>query len=351
MVDWLILSRPSNKKQTSAEEEAGRSSGRDLPTPEILQPTLDPALASYRPRLSRKLTKHLRGACADTMPALVRLWIAGFKKYYPNIEIEVPPPFDGPFGAKELANGNLDFTVISRVLRPEEVAAFQSKFGYDPLSVPVSIGSYRHFGFLDAMGFFVNKDNPLERISFDQLDAMLARTHHRGSPPITTWGQLGLTGEWADKPIHIYGIKPWDGIEALIRERVLNYDGKRGEWRADINFDSVFNTARRVNGDRYGFGYTGLSYIDAGVRVLALGESANGPFYAPTYENVALNRYPLNRVIFFNANRPPTKPLDPVLAEFLSFILSREGQQIVRDHAVFLPLSAAQAANSQTLLQ
>ncbi len=275
---------------------------------EILQPTLDPSLPAYQPRKDIKLSGNLNGACSDTMPALVRLWIETFSKYYPDVKIDVPPPYDSNLGARELVKGNIDFAIISRQLRPENIAEFNARFGYDPLGVPIAIGSYRHFGFL---------------------------------------GQLGLTGEWAEKPIHIYGIKSWDGIEDLIRQRVLSYDGKRGEWRDDIRFDSVFPVARRVADDRYGIGYTGLSYIDAAVKLLPLGENANGPFYPPTYENIARTSYPLNRFIFFNTNKPPSKPLNPVLAEFLRFILSREGQQIVLDHAIFLPLRREQAKKSQ----
>src|ERR1700730_5755048 len=351
VVEWLTPVRPSNKKQTPEEEEAGRRVGRDLPRPEILQPVLDPSLPSYQPRRDIKLTGSFKGSCSDTMPALVKLWIAAFAKYYPNVKIDVEPPFDGNFGARELAKGNIDFAIISRQLRPENITDFRNRFGYDPLTVPISNGSYRHFGFLDALGLFVNKDNPIEKISFGQLDALLSSTRHRGAKPITTWGQLGLTNEWADKPIHIYGIKPWDGIEDLIRQRVLSYRGQRGEWRPDIQFDSVFPTARRVADDRCGIGYTGLSYIDANVKMLPLGESDNGPFYAPTYENIALDRYPFNRVIFFNTNQPTTKQLNPALAEFLRFILSKEGQQLVLDHAIFLPFRRAQVQRSLALVR
>ncbi len=351
MVVWSVPARPSNKKQKPEEEEAGRRFGRDLPTPEILQPLLDPSLSNFQPRHGRNLSGKLKGACSDTMPALVKLWIAAFAKYYPRVHVDVAPPFDGNYGAAELAKGSIDFAIISRQLRPENIADFHSKFGYDPLSVPISNGSYRHFGFLDALGFFVNKDNPLEKISFDQLDAMLSSTHHRGGTPITKWGQLGLTGEWADRPIHIYGIKPWDGIEDLIRQSVLSVNGKRGEWRTDIQFDNVFPTARRVADDRYGFGYTGLSYLDAGVKLLQLGERDSGPFNAPTYENIALYNYPLNRLIFFNINQSPNTPVKPELAEFLRFILSKEGQQVVLMQHIFLPLRETETQSSLALIR
>ena len=200
------------------------------------------------------------------------------------------------------------------------------------------------------MGFFVHKDNPLERISYNQIDALFSSTRHRGGAAITKWGQLGLTGEWADKPVNLYGIKPWNGFEEFIRQRILSRDGKRGEWRADIKFDKVvFPVAKRVAEDRYGIGYSGIAYIDAPVKMIPIAESAAGPWVAPTYEHVALANYPLSRLIFFNVNKAPGKPLNPVLDEFLRFVLSREGQQIVRDHAIYLPLRAHQAGESRAL--
>jgi phosphate transport system substrate-binding protein len=352
MVEWLSPALPSNHPQTPQDEEKGRQLGRAEPKPEVLQPALDPALPAYRPRKDVEISGDFKAACSDVLPRLVKLWIEGFKKYYPNVNISSAPPYAGSLGAKELVKGNLDFVFVSRELRPDDITEFKDKFGYDPLSVAISGGSYRHFGFLDAIGFYVNKDNPLEEISFDQLDAILSRTHHRGGEPITKWGQLGLPGAWADKPIHVYGIRPWNGFEEFVRQRVLNREGQRGEWRDDINFDKVvFPIAGRVAADRYGIGYSGLAYLDAGVKVLPLSLHNGGPVYAPSYENVSRAFYPLSRVLYLNVNRAPGKSLNLAVEEFLRFILSREGQQLVLDEALFLPLRASQVENSRALLR
>jgi phosphate transport system substrate-binding protein len=351
MVEWLTPTLPSNRKQTEAEAEMGRQHGRALPTPEILQPTLDSSLPAYQPRKDIKLSGSFKGASSDVLPGLVRLWIEGFRKYYSKVNINVQPPYAGSLGAKELVKGNLDFAFVSRELKPDDLTDFRAKFEYDPLSVPVSGGSYRHYGFLDAVGFMVNKDNPIEKISFDQLDSILSSTHHRGGKPITTWGQLGLTGEWADKPIHIYGIKPWNGFEEFIRQRVLSRDGKRGEWGEGIRYESVvFPIAKRVSEDRYAIGYSGLAYLDAGVRMLQLGANETGPYYAPTYENVARAVYPLSRLLFFNTNKAPGKPLNPAIEEFLRFILSREGQQMVLSQGLYIPLRSEQASAARAIM-
>ncbi len=102
--------------------------------------------------------------------------------------------------------------------------------------------------------------------------------------------------------------------------------------------------------ERYGIGYSGLAYIDQGVRMLPLVANAGDSPQAPTYEDVALATYPLSRLVYFNVNKAPGKPLNPALDEFLRFVLSREGQQIVLDHAIYFPLRGNQAQSSRALL-
>lgn len=351
MVEWVVPALETVAPQTKEQAEQGEKSGRSLPEPEILQPRLDAELPDYRPRTDIRLSGSFSGATSDVLPFLARRWIDGFKKYYPNVDIHIAPPYAGSLGAKELVKQNLDFVFVSRELKPTDITDFKAKFGYAPLSVPVSGGSYRHFGFLDAVGFFVNKDNPIEKLSYAQIDALFSSTHLRGGTPIKTWGDLGLTGDWADKPVHVYAIKPWNGFEEFVRQRVLSANGQRGEWRDDIHYDKlVFPLAKDVAVDRYGIGYSGIAYIDAPVKMLPLGESDNGPFVAPTYENVARATYPLSRLIYFNTNKAPGKPLDPAIAEFLRYILSKQGQQAVLDHAMYMPLRARQADSSRAML-
>jgi len=351
MVDWLVPSVPSNRPQTPAEEEAGRQQGRRMPAPELLQPILDPELRDYQPVRS-VLSGNYKAAASDVLPGLVKQWIAAFHKYYPNVNIDLAPPYAGSLGAQELTKGDLDLAFVSRELRPDDITAFKAKFTYEPFSVPICGGSYRHFGFLDAVAFFVNRENPIERLSFDQLDGILSSSHWRGGKSIATWGDLGLAGEWASKPIHIYGVRPWNGFEEFVRQRVLTVPGKRGEWRDGISFEKVvFPIAGQVAQDRYGIGYSGVAYIDAGVKVLPLAKNDADGYYPPTYENVASAKYPLSRLIYANMNVAPTKPLSPVLKEFLTFILSKQGQQIVLDQAIYLPLRRWQSEGSLSLLQ
>ncbi|GIL41150.1 phosphate-binding protein PstS [Rhodospirillales bacterium TMPK1] len=343
LVDWPQLPVARSVPQTDAEKEFGKEHGRKLPTPEILQPTLDPALQPYQAQKGVKLTGTRKAAASDVLPDLVHRWVDGFRKHHPGVQIDLSPPYAGSLGAKELVNGKLDIVFVSRELKPDDITEFKAKFGYEPSSVPVSGGTYRHYGFLDALGFFVHKDNPLESITFDQLDALLSTTRHRGGAAITNWGQLGLTGDWADKPIHVYGVKPWNGFEEFVRQRVLSVGAKRGEWRTDINFAPVvFPLASNVAADRLGIGYAGLAYIDAPVKMLALCPDAKGLCSAPSYENVARADYPLSRLVFLNFNHAPDKKLDPIVAELLRYIHSRDGQQAVLAQGIYLPLRAKQ---------
>ena len=351
MLEWLAPIAAKPAPQSGAEKKLGMTQGRTLPRPELLQPTLDPGLPAYVPVTGTDIGGTFSAAASDVLPDLARRWIVAFERLYPRVHIDLSPPYAGSLGALRLAAGKLDLVFVSRELKPTDISAFRAKFGYAPLSMPVSGGTYRHYGFLDAVGVFVNQANPLQRIDFAELDAILSRTQWRGGSPILRWGQLGLTGAWADRPIHIYGVKPWNGFEEFVRERVLSTPGSRGAWRGGINFaKTVFPIASEVAADPDGIGYSGLAFIDSPVKLLPLRAAAGGAYVAPTYESVASAAYPLSRLVYINVNRAPGKPLPPALAEFMRFIVSRQGQQVVLDQAIYLPLRAAQARASRQMI-
>ena len=352
MLEWLTRAPAHPAPETAAEKARGLSAGRALPHPEMLQPILDPGLPRYVPLPdAAALHGRFEAAASDVLPDLVRRWIEAFEKIYPAVHIGLAPPYAGSLGAQKLAAGRLDIAFVSRELRPVDVAAFTAKFGHPPTSVPVCGGTWRHFGFLDAVGVIVNQANPISRLSLAELDAILSRTHVRGGAPIATWGRLGLTGAWARRPIHVYGVKPWNGFEEFVRQRVLSTPGHRGAWRAGIRYShTVFPIAAQVAADPDGIGYSGLAFLDAPVKLLPLQRRPGEPYFAPTYENVATAAYPLARLVYANVDERPGKALDPALAEFLRFIVSREGQRQVLDQAIYLPLRARQARASLRLV-
>jgi len=344
---WSEPTNPTLVPQTDAEKAAAQQSGRTEPTPELLQPELDPQLNAYVPTPGLIIDRHFYVGSSDVLPGLVHAWTNAFQKFHPGFSLTIDRPMAGSLGTLELIKGNLDFVFVSRELKPTDITGFTEKFGYPPFSVPISGGSWRHFGFLDSMGFMVHPENPIKQLNFAQLDAIFSTTRYRGGKPAKTWGDLGLKGKWAKRPITVYGIKPWNGFEEFIRQRVLSTQGKRGEWRPDMHFDpTFFAVARRVAADKGAIGYTGLSAMDSEVKILPVGASDAGPYLSPSYENVASAAYPLSRVIYLNANSKPGAGLDPALSEFLKFVLSRDGQAVVRQHAIYLPLRAAQVRES-----
>lgn len=348
---WLEPTRAEVHPQGDAEKQTQMVSGRILPTPELLQPELDAALPAYRPTPGLTIKRTFRAGSSDILPGLVEAWTAAFRVYHPGFQLELARPLAGSLGAVELIKGNLDMVFVSRELRPADVSGFRDHYHYDPLSIPVSGGSWRHFGFLDAVPVIVNPANPVQRLSFAQLDAAFSTTRHLGLAPALTWGDLGLSGAWARHKVHLYGIKPWNGYEEFMRQRVLSTPGHRGEWRGDIHFDETFfNLARRVAADPDALGYSGLSAIDSAVKIVPVSATPDGPGVAPSYEAVAGGRYPLARVTYLNTNVAPGQAPDAALGEFVRFILSREGQAVVRAQAIFLPLRAQQAAASSALL-
>jgi phosphate transport system substrate-binding protein len=320
---------------------------RQRPAPEPLyNAKVDPSLPVYRP--SGAVSGSLKGICSETFPDLMKLWIDGFRKHQPSVAIDVAPT-GGGVGSKALAEGQVDFAAVTREISPADEELFAKHYGYKPLEIAVVGGSYRSYGFTDALTFFVHKDNPIDHLSFEQLDAIYSKTRRRGGKaPIVTWGQAGLRNEWADRPIHAWGVQPWNGFEQFIRLRVL----KGGEWRDDLNTEKlVIPLPDRVAADRLAIAYAGIAYLkpDVAVKRIAISESASGPFLKGTFDEVAAQTYPLARVMYFYLNRPKGKSVDPKLVEFLRFILSRDGQQAAVQDAIYtpLPLRLARASLEQ----
>lgn len=345
---WLEPTAGARFAPSEEQKQAAQQSGRPLPAPELLRPSLDPGLERYSPTPDITIKASFQAGSSDILPTLVEAWVEAFRAYHPGFELSIERPMAGSLGALELIKGNLDLVFVSRELKPTDIFGFREKFGYDPFSVPVSGGSWRHFGFLDALAIMVHPSNPARSLSFAQLDAAFSATRHRGGKPVTTWGDLGLTGEWASRPIHLYGIQPWNGFEEFVRQRVLSTPGKRGEWNQRITYDpTFFNVARRVANDPNALGYTGLSAIDSEVKIMPVRASESAAPVSPTYENVASAAYPLSRVIYLNTNPRSSAATNPAMREFIRFILSADGQAVVLKHGTYLPLRASQTGDSK----
>lgn len=341
---WLeptagVVFAPSEEQKKIAQQ-----TGRALPTPELLRPTLDPSLKPYAPTPGLAVKASFHAGSSDILPTLVEAWVKAFQVYHPGFSLSIERPMAGSLGALELIKGNLDLVFVSRELKPTDISGFRDKFGYDPFSVPVSGGSWRHFGYLDAIAIMVHPSNPARSLSYEQLDAAFSATRHRGGKPVRTWGDLGLTGEWAKRPVHLYGIQPWNGFEEFVRQRVLSTSDKRGEWSERMTYDpTFFNVARRVANDPNALGYTGLSAIDSEVKIMPVSAGEGIAPVSPTYSDVASAAYPLSRLVYLNTNPRSQAAANPAMREFLRFIHSAEGQEVVLRHGIYLPLRANQA--------
>jgi phosphate transport system substrate-binding protein len=285
----------------------------------------------------------------DFMGKLVRAWQEGFRRYQAGIE------FDNRMYGTASAIGALyadagDVAILGREVRPFELSTFERVKGYPPLGIDIATGSLdvRNFDF--ALVVFVHKDNPISRLTLAELDAIFGCEHRRGTRNFRTWSALGLTGAWADRPIHAYGSRISGGFAVFFQDAVLQGSGR---WNAELKefFDvrladgSLIDSGQQVldaiGNDRDGIGVSSLHYTNPRVKPLALAFDEASHAYEATRETLVERTYPLTRVIPAFINRVPGKPVDPRVKEFLRYILSREGQQdIVRDGR-YLPLSAA----------
>jgi phosphate transport system substrate-binding protein len=248
--------------------------------------------------------------------------------------------------------GNIaDVVFVGREAYNDESGAFEERFGYAPLGVRITSGSFSTPHKTFALMVYVHKDNPLAALTLSQLDALYSAERRRGArEPIGTWGQLGLRGAWANQPIHVYGYELDTGMARYFRLEVLknsyrwnpemkDFDNGRDARGEIINAGTYI--AQAVANDQYGIGISNVLFEVPGIKALALAESDAGPFVAPSRETAFRREYPLTRYSMAFINRPPGKPVDPPVKEFLRYILSRDGMSAVVRDAAFLPANAA----------
>ena len=286
----------------------------------------------------------------DFMAHLETLWEQGFHKYHPEIR------FEDNLKSSAQAIGSLytnvaDLGLLGREPWPTEVLGFQKAFQYEPLAVACATGSFETEGKTWPFIIFVNKSNPLARLTLQQLDAIYGTALRRGARErITTWGQLGITGPQASHRIHVYGydmIIP--GFTYGFQQIVFKGSD---QWTGDLR---EYTNAHRPDGrlihtagdlmladlakDPDGIAFTGMQFANPGVKVLAIAESADKPYVAPSLVTTANRTYPLVRSIYIMANRRPGTAMDPKVHEFLAYVLSRQGQEDVMKEGDFLPLT------------
>ncbi|MCK6555787.1 phosphate ABC transporter substrate-binding protein [Candidatus Binatia bacterium] len=289
---------------------------------------VDPALAPYQ-KVSG-ISGNLNSIGSDTMNNLMTYWAEGFSKFYPNVRVQVEGKGSSTAPPALIAR-TAQLGPMSRPMKDTEIDAFETQFGHKPTGFRTS---------LDSLAVYVNKDNPLQSLTMPQVDAMYSKTRRLGyKEPISTWGQVGLTGDWKSMPISLYGRNSASGTYGFFKEHALNNGDFRNEVKEQPGSASVVQGVTR---DRAGIGYSGIGYRTSGVKALALAPGEGAAAVAATPEHVYDGTYPLARFLFVYVNKDPEKPLDPLVREFVKFIFSREGQAVVIKDG-YLPVPAVVA--------
>jgi phosphate transport system substrate-binding protein len=285
---------------------------------------VDSALAPYK-KVSG-VSGSLSSIGSDTMNNLMTLWGETFKKIYPSVRLQVEGKGSST-APPALIAGTAQFGPMSRQMRATEVDQFESKYGYKPTELKTAY---------DALAIYVHKDNPLKQLTLQQADALFSKGRKRGGKAIAKWGDLGLTGEWANRPISIYGRNSASGTYGFFKEHVL----KNGDFKDSVKEQpGSASVVQGITEDRYAIGYSGIGYRTSGVKVVTLAENEKTGFSEGSYADVTAGKYPLSRFLYLYVNKAPNKPLDPLATEFIRLIFSKEGQEVVIKDG-YLPLSA-----------
>ncbi len=289
---------------------------------------LDPALPIYKSVSG--VSGNLSSVGSDSMNNLMTLWSEGFGKFYPNVNLQIEGKGSST-APPALISGTAQLGPMSRPMKGTEMDAFEKKFGYKPIGLRSSV---------DALAVFVNKDNPIQCLSVEQVDAIFSKSRRSGyKEDIKTWGQLGLTGDWANRPISLFGRNSASGTYGFFKEHIL----KNGDYKDEVKEQpGSASVVQGVTVDRYAIGYSGIGYATAGVRAVPLAEKAGASCVEATADNAYAGKYPLARFLYVYINRTPTKGLDPLMREFVRFMFTREGQEaVIKDGYYPVPNSIA----------
>jgi len=290
---------------------------------------LDPNLPRYAKVEGLRGT--LNAAGSDTMLELQTLMAEDFRKLYPQVKIQVEGKGSST-APPALIEGTVQLGNMSRAMKDQEIDAFEEKFGYPPTRFDVA---------LDTLAVFVNKDNPITSLTVPQVDAVFSKTRKCGlAADLSTWGQLGLTGNWGTAPISLYGRNAASGTYGYFKDHALC----KGDFKDTVKEQpGSASVVQGIEKDPYGIGYSGIGYVTSGVRPVPIAPAEGQPAVAASAEHAADGSYPLARFLNVYVNKAPGQPLDRLTAEYLRFILSADGQRVVAK-AGFDPLDATVVA-------
>jgi phosphate transport system substrate-binding protein len=284
---------------------------------------VDPKLPDYKPVSG--VSGNVKSVGSDTLNNLMSLWSEGFKSQYPGVKISIEGKGSST-APPALIEGTAQFGPMSREMQSKEEDGFEKKFGYKPSRIRAAV---------DALAVFVHKDNPVKCLTLKQLDAVFSKTRAGGAPKdIATWGDLGLTGEWAGKPISLYGRNSASGTYGYFKEVALF----KGDYKDSVKEQSGSSAVvQAVASDRYAIGYSGVGYKTADAKMVPLSVK-DGECFEATAENAYAGDYPLSRFLYLYLNKKPGEALDPLRGELIKYVLSKQGQTaVIKDG--FFPVS------------
>ena len=268
---------------------------------------------------------------SDTLANLMTLWAEEFKRLYPNVNVQIQAAGSST-APPALTEGTSNLGPMSRLMKDKEIESFEKRHGYKPTPVAVAI---------DALAVFVHKDNPIEGLTIEQTDAIFSSTRTcGGAEDITVWGQLGLPGAWATRGVQLYGRNSVSGTYGYFKEHALC----KGDFKNTVNEQpGSASVVQAVSSSLNGIGYSAIGYTTSSVRAVPLTRTAGKPFVQATPDNAVNGSYPLARFLYVYVNKIPGQELDPITAQFLDMVLSRQGQEVVvKDGYIPLPAKVAE---------
>ncbi|TDX99358.1 PstS family phosphate ABC transporter substrate-binding protein [Thiohalophilus thiocyanatoxydans] len=290
---------------------------------------VDPALQDYQ--RASGVSGNLSSVGSDTLANLMTFWAEEFKRQYPNVNIQIQAAGSST-APPALTEGTSNLGPMSRKMKSKEIESFEKRHGYKPTAIPVAI---------DALAVFVHKDNPIEGLTIPQVDAIFSSNRKCGyDKDITTWGDLGLSGAWANRKIQIYGRNSVSGTYGYFKKNALC----KGDFKSSVNEQpGSASVVQSVSTSLNGIGYSGIGYKTSGVKTVALAKKEGDTFIEADTENALSGKFPLARFLYVYVNKHPNKPLPPLEREFIRMVMSKIGQEVVvKDGYIPLPAKVAE---------
>ena len=276
---------------------------------------------------------NLSSVGSDTLANLMTLWAEEYKRFYPNVNIQIQAAGSST-APPALTEGTSNLGPMSRKMKDKELASFEKKFGYKPTAIPVAI---------DALAVYVHKDNPINGMSIADVDAIFSNTRKcGGDADLSTWGDIGLEGNWARRDIQLFGRNSVSGTYGYFKKKALC----KGDFKSTVNEQpGSASVVQSVSSSLNGIGYSGIGYKTSGVKAVPLSKKIDGEKVEATSENAISGDYPLARFLYVYVNKSPGKPLSPLESEFIRMVLSTQGQKVVvKDGYIPLPSKVADKA-------